>query len=92
MPSDIRKQLALIEDESRPGLDPGTTAYLVLADGRLVYRKDPDTNAIGGVPFTNFYVGSLASEGYKAQNKNAFGLTLPGDWDKDIVAVKTSFN
>ncbi|MGI4871377.1 MAG: hypothetical protein ACRYFX_09380 [Janthinobacterium lividum] len=91
LPSDVRTQLALIEDESRPGLSPGTTAYLVLRDGRLVYSKDAAGN-IGGIPFTNFNVSSLDLQGLKTLNKNAFGLTLDGTWDKTIQVVQPSFN
>ena len=91
LPSDIRTQLALIEDESRPGLNPGTTAYWILRDGRIVYNKDAAGN-IGGIPFTNFNVSSLDLQGLKSLNKNAFGLTLDGGWDKTIQVVQPSFN
>lgn len=91
LPSDIKSQLALVQDESAAGLDPGMTAYILTRDGRLVYQKDA-SGKIGGIPFTNFYVASLNLQGLKAKNENAFGLSLPGDWDKDIQVVKLGFN
>lgn len=91
LPSDVRTQLTLLEDESRPGLNPGTTAYWVLRDGRLVYNKDAQGN-IGGIPFFNYATGSLNLQGFKALNKNSFSLNLAGDWDKTIQVVQPSFN
>jgi hypothetical protein len=95
IPSDIRTQLSLIEDESRPGLDPGTTAMFITLDGQLVYQttKDDDgDDMISGIPFTNFTLGSVASQGFKALNENAFSINLLGDWDKNVRMVKPSFN
>lgn len=91
IPSALKAQLSLISDESRPGLDPGTTFFGITGDGRLIYDLD-ENGAIRGIPFVNFYVGSLASQGLKANNENAFGLTLPGEWDKNVQIVKPSFN
>lgn len=92
LPSDIRTQLATFQDESAAGLDPGIGAYILLNDGRIVYQKDPTTGAIGGISFTNFYVASLKLDGYKALNTNEFGLSLPGEWDKNIQVMTPSFN
>ncbi|TPG66078.1 hypothetical protein [Hymenobacter nivis] len=92
LPSDVRTQLSLLQDESAPGLDPGLTAYFLLTDGRIVYSKDPTTGNIGGIPITNFYVGSLDLGGLRALNKNGFGFSLAGDWDKNIQVVQPSFN
>ena len=91
LPSDIRTQLSLLEEESRPGLDPGLTGYIILLDGRLVYNKD-EQGIISGVPLTNFYVGSLNLQGFKTLNRNAFGFTLDGTWDKNLQVVKPDFN
>jgi hypothetical protein len=91
IPSSLKAQLSLISDESRPGLDPGTTFFGITGDGRLIYDLD-DAGAVRGIPFTNFYVGSLKSDGLKANNENAFGLTLNGEWDKNVQIVKPSFN
>lgn len=91
IPSAIKAELSLVSDESRPGLNPGTTFYGITGDGRLIYDLDDD-GAIRGIPFVNFYVGSLSSQGLKANNENAFGLTLPGEWDKNVQIVKPSFN
>lgn len=91
LPSDIRTQLSLLEEESRPGLDPGLTAYIILRDGRLVYNKD-ENDIISGVSLTNFYMASLNLQGFKALNKNAFGFTLDGTWDKYLQVVKPDFN
>ena len=91
IPSAIKAELSLISDESRPGLDPGTTFYAITGDGRLIYDLD-EAGAIRGIPFSNFYVGSLKSDGLKANNENAFGLTLPGEWDKNVQITKPSFN
>lgn len=91
IPSDIRSQLSLISEESRPGLDPGTTAYLVTGDGRIIYKK-PAGGSISGVPFTNFYVGSLNLQGFKTLNENAFGFNLDGEWDKDLYITTPTFN
>jgi hypothetical protein len=92
IPSDIRSQLSLIEDESRPGLNPGTTTFPITGDGRLIYDKDPVTSVIRGIPFVNFYLGSLSTQGFKALNENAFGLNFTGDWDKNVQIVKPDFN
>jgi hypothetical protein len=91
LPSDVRTQLATFQDESEAGLDPGLTAFILLNDGRLVYNKDAAGN-ISGIPFTNFYVASLKLDGYKAKNTNDFGISLPGDWDKNIQVTTPSFN
>jgi len=91
IPSALKAQLALISDESRPGLNPGSTFYGITGDGRLIYDLD-DAGKIRGIPFVNFYVGSLKSEGLKANNENAFGLTLDGTWDKNVQIVKPDFN
>lgn len=91
IPSALKAQLSLISDESRPGLDPGTTFFGITGDGRLIYDLD-EAGDIRGIPFTNFYVGSLKSDGLKANNENAFGLTLGGEWDKNVQIVKPSFN
>ncbi|NML67615.1 hypothetical protein HHL22_20635 [Hymenobacter sp. RP-2-7] len=92
LPSDIRTQLATYQEESAAGLDPGMTAYILLNDGRIVYQKDPTSSAIGGIPFTNFYMASLKLDGFKANNTNDFGLSLPGDWDKNLQVLTPSFN
>jgi hypothetical protein len=92
IPSEIKSQLQLISDESRPGLDPGMTMFPITGDGRIIYTLDPITNVIAGVSLTNFYVGSLASQGFNANNENAFGLSLDGEWDKNWQIVKPSFN
>jgi hypothetical protein len=91
IPSALKEQLQLISDESRPGLDPGTTFFGITGDGRLIYDMD-ETGAIRGIPFVNFWVGSVKSEGLKANNENAFGLTLPGEWDKRVQIIKPDFN
>lgn len=94
IPSAVKSQLALVQDESAAGLDPGMTFFGVLGDGRIVYDLDTSgsSSVIRGIPFSNFYVGSLQLDGYKAKNKNAFGLSLPGDWDKNIQVVQPGFN
>jgi hypothetical protein len=89
LPSAIRKQLAAYEDESRPGLDPGLTAFILLNDGRLVY--DYKDEVISGIPLTNFYMASLNTEGFKSLNQNAFGFSLDGQWDTDIQVATPTF-
>ena len=91
IPSDIKSQLELIQGESAPGLNPGTTMFPITGDGRIIYDLD-DNGIIRGIPFVNFYVGSLSSQGFKANNENAFGLTLVGDWDRNVQITKPSFN
>jgi hypothetical protein len=92
LPSAIRKQLDLIEDESRPGLNPGTTFYAVTRDGRIIYDMT-DTGIIRGIPFTNFYRGGLSTQGLNTNNENAFGLTLgDGKWDRNVQITKPTFN
>jgi hypothetical protein len=90
--SEIRSQLATYQDESAAGLDPGMTAFILLNDGRIVYELDPNTDAISGVSFTNFYLASLKLEGFKALNSNEFGISLPGDWDRNIQVMTPNFN
>ena len=91
IPSDIRSQLALLSDESRPGLDPGLTMFPITGKGQIIYIKDA-AGKIGGIPLTNFYVGSLASQGFNANNENGFGLTLDGEWDKNWQIATPEFN
>jgi hypothetical protein len=92
IPSAIKKELDLIEDESRPGLNPGTTFFAVTRDGRIIYDMDDNDN-IRGLPFVNFFRGGTKSDGFKALNENAFGLTLPdGKWDRNVQITKPTFN
>jgi hypothetical protein len=92
IPSAIKKQLDLLEDESRPGLNPGTTAFPVTRDGRLIYDMT-DAGIIRGLPFVNFFRGGTSSQGLNANNENAFGLTLPdGKWDRNVQIIKPDFN
>lgn len=92
IPSALKKQLDLLEDESRPGLRPGVTFFAVTRDGRLIYDMDENDN-IRGLPFVNFFRGGAKSDGLKSLNENAFGLTLPdGKWDRNVQIVKPDFN
>jgi hypothetical protein len=91
IPSEIKSQLQTNADESRPGLDPGLTMFPITGKGQIIYTKDAQ-GIIAGIPLTNFYVGSLASQGFNANNENGFGLTLDGEWDKNWQIVTPNFN
>ena len=92
LPSAVKAQLALLGDESRPGLSPGLSAYWVTGDGRIVYNQDPESNAIGGIPLTNFNIDSLKLDGFRTENKNAFGFTMPANWDAALQVTTPAFN
>lgn len=91
IPSAIKADLGKLVAESAAGLNPGTTVFPITGDGRIIYDLD-DQGLIRGIPFVNFYVGSLASAGFNAKNENAFGLTFVGDWDKNVQITKPTFN
>ena len=85
-PPDIITQLKAYEDESRPGLTNGLTAYLITGDGRIV------SSALAGIKITNFHVGSRDLEGFRTLDKNNFGFTLAAGWDRDLVITTPSFD
>jgi len=91
IPSDIKKQLSLVRAESEAGLNPGMTTFPITGDGRLIYDLD-DNGVIRGIPFVNFYTGSLSTQGFNAKNENAFGLTFTGEWDNNVQITKPLFN
>ncbi|RSK50096.1 hypothetical protein [Hymenobacter rigui] len=91
LPSAVKKELAKIEEESRAelGVDP-VEAVLITPDGRIIYREIDSKPA--GIPFSNFYLQSVGSEGFKALNKNTFGLSLDGKWDEDVAIAQAAFD
>lgn len=91
LPSNIKKQIELIEAESRAelGVDP-VELVLITPDNRIIYREVDGKPA--GIPFSNFYLQSVGSGGFKALNTNTFGLSLDGKWDSDVVVAQAAFD
>ncbi|MET4106031.1 hypothetical protein [Hymenobacter sp. UYP22] len=91
LPSAIKKQLELIEEESRAelGVDP-VEMVLITPDSRIFYNEIGGKPA--GIPFSNFYLQSVGSTGFKGLNTNSFGLSLDGKWDRNVAAAQAAFD
>ncbi|QNH60737.1 hypothetical protein [Hymenobacter sediminicola] len=87
LPGDVKAQLELIEEEARAelGEDP-MEQWGITADNRII------SVGAAGIPFSNFYIGSVGSEGFRALNKNAFGFSLDGKWDKGLTVTQAEFD
>lgn len=87
LPGSIKATLKLLEEESRSELggDP-MELWGITADNRLISR------GVNGIPFSNYYIQSVSSEGFRALNKNAFGFSLDGNWDAGVTIVKPAFD
>ncbi|RSK29859.1 hypothetical protein [Hymenobacter metallilatus] len=87
LPASIKAQLEKMENESRAelGVDPVEMA-LITPDNRIISR------GVNGIPFSNFYLQSVGSEGFKALNKNGFGISLDGKWDVGTTITQADFD
>ncbi|WP_426491081.1 hypothetical protein [Hymenobacter sp. 102] len=91
LPSAVKKDLAKIENESRAelGVDP-VEMMLITPDNRIIYNELDAKPA--GIPFSNFYLQSAGSTGFKGLNTNTFGLSLDGKWDEDVAIAQAAFD
>ncbi|MDF7810716.1 hypothetical protein [Hymenobacter sp. YC55] len=87
LPGDIKGTLELLEDESRAelGSDP-VELWGITPDNRII------SLGVKGIPFSNYYISSVDSQGFKALNLNTFGFSLDGKWDKGVTITQAEFD
>jgi hypothetical protein len=87
LPSEVKEQLELVEAESRAelGVDPVET-MLITPDNRIISK------GVDGIPFSNFFLQSVGTGGFKALNTNTFGFSLDGKWDRGVTVTEAAFD
>lgn len=85
--ADVIAELRALSQETLPQLAGTLTAYFVLADGRILARKGSTATDHEGIPIYSWRVGSVGSEGYKADNMNPLSFDLREGWDEDFDVV-----
>jgi len=87
LPGDIKATLELLEEESRAELGTAPMElWGITPDNRII------SVAENGIPFANYFIGSVDSQGFKALNLNTFGFSLDGKWDKGVTITQADFD